>query len=92
MRLSGSCTCFVVLTYAGPLQPLPWRSAGSSLPREAFADEDGLAALVRESRGNFRLLRKLLDQCERLVRINGLDTMSARAVDAARKTLTFGEE
>lgn len=68
------------------------KKLGSALPDEAFSDEDGVAALVRESRGNFRLLQKLLDQCERLVRINGLDTVSARAVDAARKTLTFGEE
>ena len=74
----------VVVNHAGRL--------GSALPPEAFADDNGVAALVRESRGNFRLLHKLLDQCERLVRINGLDAVSARVVDAARKTLTFGEE
>jgi DNA transposition AAA+ family ATPase len=64
---------------------------GLSLPPEAFADRSGVSALVRESRGNFRLLEKLLQQCERVVRINGLSAVDARVVDAARNALTFGE-
>jgi DNA transposition AAA+ family ATPase len=50
-----------------------------------------MSALVRESRGNFRLLEKLLQQCERVVRINGLSAVDARVVETARKALTFGE-
>ncbi len=73
----------VVAEHAGAL--------GLSLPPEAFADRGGMSALVRESRGNFRLLEKLLQQCERVVRINGLSAVDARVVETARKALTFGE-
>ena len=64
---------------------------GISLSPEAFADRGGMSALVRESRGNFRLLEKLLQQCERVLRINGLPRVDARVVETARKALTFGE-
>ncbi|MDN5697143.1 MAG: AAA family ATPase [Rubrobacter sp.] len=64
---------------------------GVALSYEAFSDEGGITALVRESRGNFRLLEKLLQQCERVLCINELPVVSARVVDAARKSLTFGE-
>lgn len=64
---------------------------GLSLPPEAFADRGGVSALVRESRGNFRLLEKLLQQCERVMRINGLSKVDARVVETARKALTFGK-
>ena len=64
---------------------------GIGLSREAFSDEGGMTALVRESRGNFRLLEKLLQQCERVLRINELSLVDSRVVDAARKALTFGE-
>jgi DNA transposition AAA+ family ATPase len=64
---------------------------GLSLPPEAFADRGGMSALVRESRGNFRLLEKLLHQCERVLRINGLSAVDAKVVQTARKALTFGE-
>lgn len=64
---------------------------GLSLPPEAFANRGGTSALVRESRGNFRLLEKLLQQCERVVRINGLSAADAGVVETARKALTFCE-
>ena len=64
---------------------------GISLPPEAFADRGGMSVLVRESRGNFRLLEKLLQQCERVVRINGLSKVDVRVVETACKALIFGE-
>ncbi len=68
------------------------RKFGVTLSSEGFSDKGGINALVRESRGNFRLLEMLLQQCERVLRVNELSVVNARVVDTARKALSFGEE
>ena len=66
-----------------------WRPAGAPLPRETF-DDESLAAIVRITGGNFRLLNRLLSQIGRLLEINALAGVTAPVVDAARESLVIG--
>lgn len=56
-----------------------------------FADAQAVATIVRITRGNFRLLHRLLIQIQRVLRINELHTITAEVVDAARSTLVIGD-
>jgi DNA transposition AAA+ family ATPase len=69
-----------------------WRLPGVSRTSEPSADDEGLAAIVRITGGNFRLLDRLLRQIERVVKINKLDKVTSEVVDAARESLVIGVE
>ncbi len=66
-----------------------WRPDGVHLSVERF-DDESLAAIVRITGGNFRLLHRLLSQIGRILDINQLVTVTAPVVDAARETLVIG--
>jgi len=66
-----------------------WRPEGVDLPIETF-DDDSLAAIVRITGGNFRLLHRLLSQIGRILEINRLASVTAPVVDAARESLVIG--
>jgi hypothetical protein len=66
-----------------------WRPEDVELPIESF-DEEGLAAIICTTGGNFRLLDQLLSQIERILKINQLAIVSASVVDAARESLVIG--
>jgi DNA transposition AAA+ family ATPase len=53
-------------------------------------DEESLAAIVRITGGNFRLLHRLLSQIGRILEINQLASVTASVVDAARESLVIG--
>lgn len=65
-----------------------WSPPGLSLPP---LDEDAVAAVIRVTGGNFRLLDRLLSQTERIIRINGLSRVTRQVVDAARESLVIGQ-
>ena len=67
-----------------------WVPPGVSLPHEGLNDEDVLAAIIRITGGNFRLLHRLLTQIARLVEINALSRVTREVVDAARESLVIG--
>ena len=60
-------------------------------PLEArLPDEEALAAIVRITGGNFRLLHRLLTQIARILQVNALQTVTRSVVEAAREGLVIG--
>jgi DNA transposition AAA+ family ATPase len=72
------------------LRQQEWRPPGVALTAEAIADEEALAAVIRITGGNFRLLQRLLTQIARLLEINELSTITTPVVQAARESLVIG--
>ena len=62
---------------------------GICLPTSLPAAE--VVAVIRSTRGNFRLLVRLLAQMERAVTINGLEQLSPEVVETARDNLVIGQ-
>ncbi len=67
-----------------------WHPPGVVLPEEGVRDDAALAAIIRVTGGNFRLLHRLLTQIARLVEINALQTITSEVVEAARESLVIG--
>ena len=67
-----------------------WRDLGLSLDDAAFTDAQAVAAIVRMTGGNFRLLHRLFVQTERILRLNELTVITEDVVEAARSTLVIG--
>ena len=67
-----------------------WVPSGVAFPEEGVADQEALAAIIRVTGGNFRLLHRLLTQIARVVEINALQTVTSEVVEAARESLVIG--
>ena len=65
-------------------------SCQSRVPEGGWSDEEVLAAIIRITGGNFRLLHRLLTQIARLVKINALPKVTSQAVETARESLVIG--
>jgi len=68
-----------------------WRPAGAALAHSLELDPETVAAIIRVSGGNFRLLGRLLTQAERILDINGLTRVNTAVIDAARESLVIGQ-
>jgi DNA transposition AAA+ family ATPase len=68
-----------------------WERLGLTLDPTDYTDAEAMAAIARVTGGNFRLVQRLFSQIERLLRINGLRTITAEVVQAARESLVIGE-
>jgi hypothetical protein len=67
-----------------------WCPPGVILPTGALADEEPVAAILRVTGGNFRLLQRLLEQIARVLEINRLSKVTAQVVETARESLVIG--
>ena len=67
-----------------------WTALGLTLDGADFTDSEAIAAIVRITGGNFRLLQRLFAQIGRLLTLNGLHTLTKEVVEAARECLIIG--
>lgn len=67
-----------------------WRRLGLALDDTDFTDTQAIASIARVTGGNFRLLQRLFVQIGRILKINGLSTITNDVVEAARSTLVIG--
>ena len=68
-----------------------WLPRDVVLPEAAFADEAGVAAVIRIAQGNFRRLYMLLMQIARILELNpGQNVATLEVVTAARSSLLIG--
>ncbi len=67
-----------------------WAPTGVQLPKTDISPEVA-AAITRLTRGNFRLLTRLLTQMQRVIQINQLSEFSIDVVETARENLVIGQ-
>lgn len=67
-----------------------WKRLGQQLDLDDFTDAQAVAAVQRITRGNFRLLERLLPQIQRVLKINDLTTITNDVIEAAASTLIIG--
>ena len=67
-----------------------WSHLGMHIRVDDFTDTEALAAIVRITGGNFRVIHRLLMQIERILEINHLNTVTKEVVEKARERLVLG--
>src|SRR5450755_5034781 len=67
-----------------------WAQWSLTLHSESAAEMEAVAAILRITSGNFRLLHRLLAQIERIAHINALRMITKEVVEIARQQLVIG--
>lgn len=64
---------------------------GIVIEEDNFTDQEAIAATIRMTNGNFRLINRLLKQAYRIMQVNSMTLLTAEILEAARKCLLIGE-
>ena len=75
----------MVFIIQNQLQGLP-----VTLDQKDFSDREAIAALTRITRGNFRLINRLLKQMVRIMEVNQLSSITKEVVEVDRECLVIG--
>jgi DNA transposition AAA+ family ATPase len=67
-----------------------WQHWGLTRQAESATEAEAIAAIIRITNGNFRLLHRLLAQIERIADINALRMVTKEVVEIARQQLVIG--
>jgi hypothetical protein len=67
-----------------------WKQFGLDIQAEDFTDVEAMAAVIRITHGNLRLLQRLFSQIQRILEINEVKTITKEIVLAARESLVIG--
>ena len=67
-----------------------WHQLGLTIDLSDFTDAEAVAAIIRITSGNFRLLQRLFSQVERVLQINQQRYVTKEVVEAARQLLVIG--
>jgi DNA transposition AAA+ family ATPase len=67
-----------------------WSHLGMNIRVDDFTDQEALAAIIRITGGNFRVIHRRLLQIERILEINHLQTVTKEVVEKARERLVLG--
>jgi len=57
---------------------------------DEFADHEAMAAILRVTNGNFRLLSRLFMQIDRIMKLNQIKIITQEVVLAAKECLLIG--
>ncbi len=72
--------------------PKVWANLGISYNAEEYSDLEALNAIIRITRGNFRLIDRIFSQIIRILKINKLKAITKEVVEAATKCLIIGAQ
>jgi DNA transposition AAA+ family ATPase len=67
-----------------------WLELGLTVDQADFTDAEAMAAVIRITGGNFRLLQRLFTQISRILEINQVKLVTQEVVEAARESLVIG--
>jgi hypothetical protein len=67
-----------------------WQRLGLTLIPDDFTNAEAMAAIIRVTGGNFRLVHRLFSQIERVLEINELQVITPDVVEVARQSLMIG--
>jgi DNA transposition AAA+ family ATPase len=67
-----------------------WEQLGLTLVPDDFTTAEAMAAIIRTTGGNLRLVQRLFSQIERILPINRLQVVTPEVVEAARQSLVIG--
>ena len=67
-----------------------WQKLGLKLHKEDFSDTEAVAAIIRITNGNFRLIHRLFSQIKRIMNVNKLSSITKEVIEAAKDCLVIG--
>ena len=67
-----------------------WKELGLTYDSHRPSDAESVVTIVRITGGNFRLIKRLMSQVARIMKINHLDAITPDAIEAAREVLVVG--